>query len=96
VNALLTSNTQVNHADITTYVTATNRGFETPVIARFCNPMTAAGRKALDAVIARQGKIIAYIDDYKLLLIETGRDPLLAVLGRPDRGAGADHTVVLD
>jgi DHA2 family multidrug resistance protein len=97
VNALLTSNTQVNHADITTYVTATNRGFEIPVIAQFWNPMTAAGRAALDAMITRQSEIIAYIDDYKLLLIATlSVIPLLAVLGRPNRGAAGDHTVVLD
>jgi MFS transporter, DHA2 family, multidrug resistance protein len=71
VNALLTRNTQVNHADIAQHVTAVNRGFEDPMIAQFWNPATAAGRVALDAVITRQAQIIAYIDDYKLLLIVT-------------------------
>ena len=33
--------------------------------------VTAAGRAALDAVVTRQAQIIAYIDDYKLLMIAT-------------------------
>src|SRR5438132_3870380 len=63
VNSLLTQNTQVNHAEIARHVTAVNRVFEDPTIARFWNPFTAAGRTALDAVVTRQAQIIAYIDD---------------------------------
>ena len=51
VNAQLTSNTQVNHVEIPAHVTPVNRGFELPVISLFLNPMTEAGRAALDAVI---------------------------------------------
>jgi DHA2 family multidrug resistance protein len=69
VNALLARNTQVNHASIAAHVTAVNRGFENPAVHDFWNPLTAAGRAALDAVITQQAQIIAYIDDYKLLLI---------------------------
>jgi DHA2 family multidrug resistance protein len=71
VNSLLTTNTQVNHADIAEHVTAVNRTFADPTIARFWNPLTAAGRAALDAMITQQAQIIAYIDDYKLLMIAT-------------------------
>src|SRR5580658_7945264 len=71
VNSLLITNTQVNHADIAQYVTGINRMFDAPVIARFWNPITAAGRAALDAVVKQQAQIIAYIDDYKLLMIAT-------------------------
>jgi hypothetical protein len=52
-------NTQVNHADIAQHVTSVNRMFEGPMIARFWNPLTAAGRAALDAVVTRQAQIIA-------------------------------------
>ena len=69
--ALLTSNTQINHADISANVTAVNRAFEDPTVTRFLSPVTAAGRAALDAVVTQQARIIAYIDDYKLLLIAT-------------------------
>jgi DHA2 family multidrug resistance protein len=71
VSALLTSNTQVNHADIAAHVTAVNRIFENAPIHQYWNPFTAAGRAALDAVITQQAQIIAYIDDYKLLMIAT-------------------------
>ena len=38
VNALLTRNTQVNHAEIVQHVTAVNKIFSDPTIARFWNP----------------------------------------------------------
>ena len=69
--ALLTTNTEVNHADISTNVTAVNRAFQDPSIAQFLSPFSAAGRAALDALITQQAQVIAYIDDYKLLLIAT-------------------------
>jgi DHA2 family multidrug resistance protein len=69
--ALLTTNTEVNHADISANVTAVNRAFDNPTVAQFMSPVTAAGRAALDALVTQQAQIIAYIDDYKLLLIAT-------------------------
>ena len=90
VNALLTRNTQVNHGAIGQHVTAVNRGFEDPMVARFWDPLTAAGRAALDGVITRQAQIIAYIDDYKLLMIATlAVAPLLFVFKPAPRGGGA-------
>jgi DHA2 family multidrug resistance protein len=84
VSALLTHNTQVNHAAIAEHVTAVNRAFEDPAVAHFWNPMTAAGRAALDAMVTRQAQIIAYIDDYKLLMIATlAVIPLLLVFKSP-------------
>jgi DHA2 family multidrug resistance protein len=50
-----------------------NRVFESPMIAKFWNPLTAAGRAALDAMIMQQAQIIAYIDDYKLLIATVSR-----------------------
>src|SRR5277367_4283522 len=86
VNALLTRNTQVNHAEIASHVTSVNRGFEDPAIAQFWDPLSAAGRAALDAVITRQAQIIAYIDDYKLLMIATlAVLPLLVIFTKPSR-----------
>jgi DHA2 family multidrug resistance protein len=80
VNSLLTRNTQVNHATIAQHVTAVNRALEDPAVARFWNPLSAGGRAALDGLITRQSQIIAYIDDYKLLMIATvAVIPLLVV-----------------
>jgi len=97
VNSLLVRNTQVNHADIVAHVTAVNRGFEQPTIAQFWNPLTAAGRAAVDAMITRQAQIIAYIDDYKLLMIATLVVlPLLMVFRRPATPAAAEPVAVAD
>jgi DHA2 family multidrug resistance protein len=90
MNAMLTRNTQINHADISQHVTAVNRAFENSAVTRFWDPMTAAGRAALDAVITQQAQIIAYIDDYKLLMIATlAVFPLLMVFRRTSGGGGA-------
>jgi DHA2 family multidrug resistance protein len=90
VNALLTRNTQVNHGAIGQHVTAVNRGFDDQMVARLWNPFTAAGRAALDGVVTRQAQIIAYVDDYKLLMIATlAVAPLLFVFQRPPRGSAA-------
>jgi DHA2 family multidrug resistance protein len=97
VNALLTRNTQVNHAGIGQAVTAVNRLFEAPAIARAWDPVTAAGRAALDSVVTRQAQIIAYVDDYKLLMIATlAVIPLLLVFKKPSPGAGADHAMAIE
>jgi DHA2 family multidrug resistance protein len=97
VNSLLTQNTQVNHAEIVQHVTAVNRIFGDPIIAQFWNPLTAAGRAALDAMITRQAQIIAYIDDYKLLMIATlAVIPLLIVFKQASDGGGEDHTLVVE
>jgi DHA2 family multidrug resistance protein len=89
VNSLLTRNTQVNHADIALHVTSVNRLFDNPMIAKFWNPLTAAGRASLDAVITRQAQIIAYINDYKLLMIATiAVLPLLIVFKQAADGGG--------
>jgi len=97
VNSLLVQNTQANHASIAPNISAINRVLENPIIAHAWNPMTAAGRAALDAVITRQAEIIAYIDDYKLLMIATlAVIPLLLVFRPPARGAAAAPVVVHD
>jgi DHA2 family multidrug resistance protein len=94
VNALLIRNTQVNHANIAQNVTAVNRALEQPSVAHFWDPMTQAGRAALDAVITQQAQIIAYIDDYKMLMIATmAVIPLLIVFTATSRGKAAAPVV---
>jgi DHA2 family multidrug resistance protein len=97
-NSLLTQNTEINHATISRSVTAVNRQLADPMIARFWDPATAAGRTALDAVITRQARIIAYIDDYRLLMIATlAVFPLLLVFkSRPAGATTSDHAIVVE
>jgi MFS transporter, DHA2 family, multidrug resistance protein len=97
VTSLLTENTQANHADISQHVTAVNRMFEHPAASQFLNPLTAAGRAALDAIITQQAQIISYIDDYKLLMIATvAVIPLLIVFKKPAERGNLDHTLVVE
>jgi MFS transporter, DHA2 family, multidrug resistance protein len=97
VNSLLTQNTQINHSAIAAYVKPTNPGFGAPDVARLWDPLTAAGRAALDAVVTRQAQIIAYIDDYKLLMIATlAVIPLLMVFRKPSAAGAPDHAVVME
>jgi DHA2 family multidrug resistance protein len=87
----------VNHADIAGHVTAVNRSFEIPTVAQFWNPLTEAGRAALDAMITQQAQIIAYIDDFKLMMIVTlAAIPLLLVFKKPGAGGGLDHAIAME
>jgi DHA2 family multidrug resistance protein len=97
VNSLLARNTQINHADIVQHVTAVNRTFDNPGIGQFWSPLTAAGRAALDAVITQQAQIIAYIDDYKFLMIAViAVLPLLVVFKQAAAGGGQGPAVVVE
>jgi DHA2 family multidrug resistance protein len=97
VTSLLTENTQANHADIAQHVTAVNRMFEHPAVSQFLNPLSAAGRAALDAIITQQALIISYIDDYKLLMIATlAVIPLLMVFKKPAGRGNFDQTLVTE
>ena len=97
VNSLVTRNTQVNHAAIVQHVTPVNRAFEDPTVAHAWDPLTAAGRAALDAIITRQAQIIAYIDDYKLLMIATlAVIPLLMVFRKPPNRRAAEPIPVVE
>ncbi|HTH99014.1 MAG TPA: DHA2 family efflux MFS transporter permease subunit [Stellaceae bacterium] len=69
MNSLLTTNTQVNHAEIAAYVTPFNRALDMPAVANVWNPLVTKSAAALNAVVTRQAQIIAYINDYKLLMI---------------------------
>jgi MFS transporter, DHA2 family, multidrug resistance protein len=93
VSALLVGNTQANHAEIAGYVTGVDRLYQSPAIAHFWSPFTAAGRAALDAVITQQAQIIAYLDDFKLLLILTLAGFPLLLLFRPPAPGAADQAV---
>ena len=98
VSALLVENTQVNHADIATYVTPFNQAFDLPAIADAFSPYTAAGRAALDELVTRQATIISYMDDFKLMMIlSIMAMPLVFLLRSPGRSAApAEHAAVME
>jgi MFS transporter, DHA2 family, multidrug resistance protein len=69
--ALLTSNTQLNHAILGATITPFNHALQAGALGRFWDPAQAAGAAALNGVITRQAEIISYSDDFWLLLVLT-------------------------
>jgi DHA2 family multidrug resistance protein len=82
VNSMLTRNSQVLHENIGSAITPFNRALQ-PGIMRFWDPATRSGAAALDAVIQRKAAIIAYNDNYKMLMLALLASlPLLLVFKR--------------
>jgi DHA2 family multidrug resistance protein len=74
--ALLETNTQANHAIIAGDASPFNRALQSGSPSTLWNLATVHGAALLDQAITRQAKIIAFIDDFKLMLI-------LAIVGLP-------------
>jgi DHA2 family multidrug resistance protein len=83
--ALLQSNTQINHALIADLVTPFNRPLLDPAVLRFWNPEHLRGAAMLNAEVTRQASTIAYIDDFKLMLVLALCSLPLVLLIRPER-----------
>lgn len=97
VTVLLAQNTQVNHAEIGAHITPYNRLFSTWPINSLLDPLTASGRATLDGLITKQASWIAYIDDFKLLmLLSLAVMPLLLLLTTPPAVANDDHGPILE
>jgi DHA2 family multidrug resistance protein len=80
-SALLSHNTQVLHEQIGASVTPFNRALQDGgAIARAWNPLQAHGAAALDGMINQQAQIIAYIDDYRMMIFTTLPSLLLLLL----------------
>ncbi len=95
VTALISTNMQVNHADIASHITPFNPAFSNPAIHHAFDPMMAAGRAALDSVINGQAIIIAYLDDFKLLMILSLLVmPMVFLLKKPEGPLKIDPTAV--
>lgn len=96
--ALLQSNGQINHATIAARITPFNRLFQSGAGARFWNPATPAGATALNGEVTRQASIIAYVDDFKLMLILVlAALPLVLVIRTAKtKAVPDDHAAVMD
>lgn len=98
VTALIIENVQSNHASIAAYVTPFNHAFDNPVVVQHLDPLKAAGRAALDGMITTQATIIAYMDDFKLLMVMSIVSiPLVMLLRKPASSAApAEHSAVME
>ena len=77
--------TQAAHADIAAAVTPFNRLLQGGAAGLFYNPATPSGAALLDSTIHRQALIIAYNDDYRLMMVATLAPLLLLPLMRRGR-----------
>jgi DHA2 family multidrug resistance protein len=81
------------HASLAEHVTPFNEALRHPGAAQIWNLGTAAGRAALNAEITRQATIIAYADDFKLMMmISLAAIPLVLLLrgAKPHGGRPAE------
>jgi DHA2 family multidrug resistance protein len=94
---LLAQNTQIVHAQIAERVTPFNHALQTGGAYLFWNSAAHRGLNALNDEITRQASIIAYMDDFKLMLLVALPPVLLLLLMRKPRAAPSrDHVAVVD
>jgi DHA2 family multidrug resistance protein len=85
---MLAHNTQVLHAEIGTSVNPFNRALQDGgVVHQYLNPATRQGAAMLDHIINQQAQVIAYMDDYKMMIFTTLPALLLLFLMRRARPA---------
>jgi DHA2 family multidrug resistance protein len=71
MNGLLIHNQQVIQSSLTAGITPFNRNIGETLVAHYWDPATKAGAAALNAVMQQQVSVIAYSDDYKILMVAT-------------------------
>ncbi len=95
VTAMLTENTQQVHASLAGLITPFNPLLRNPAVHQFWNPETAKGLAALNAEVTRQASMIAYLDDFKaIMLLTLCLVPLVLLLTSPTSKSQAAVPVV--
>jgi MFS transporter, DHA2 family, multidrug resistance protein len=82
---LLAHNAQALHAEIGAYATPFNRALQHGAAQHFLDPTQAHGAVLLDHMVNQQAQIIAYMDDYRLMIFTTLPALLLLFLMRRPR-----------
>ncbi|KFN43569.1 DHA2 family efflux MFS transporter permease subunit [Arenimonas oryziterrae] len=94
VMTILARSAQVNHAEIAARVPSF--GVETSLLPAAWDTATASGVMALNAEISRQAAVIAYVNDFWLLMVLTLAALPLVWLLKVDAAAGPAPAPVLD
>lgn len=97
VEALLTQNTQIVHSELSEHIVPYNAAANSAYIANHIDIGTRAGIAALNNMITNQATMIAYIDDYQLMMVITlCVVPLLFLLRKPKKLSSTDHPIIMD
>jgi MFS transporter, DHA2 family, multidrug resistance protein len=83
--ALLSQNTQVSHAELGAHITRFAPALRHPALAPFWSLDSTAGLAALDQAVNAQAAMIAYINDFKMMMIVCLVAMPLVLLLRPVR-----------
>jgi MFS transporter, DHA2 family, multidrug resistance protein len=96
--ALLVRNEQIEHSVLSKFSSPLNRALDGGgAVHRYLDPVTHAGAALLNHMINDQSAIIAYSDDYKLLMLMTLPLVILFfIMRRPRRGGGQQEAAVMD
>jgi DHA2 family multidrug resistance protein len=91
VQALLVRNTQIAHASLAAHVNAANPAVRDP--ASLYDMATQAGPALINNEITRQASMIAYVDDYRLMMLMTMAVIPMLLLIRPPKASAAPAQV---
>ncbi|MGI8526840.1 MAG: DHA2 family efflux MFS transporter permease subunit [Pseudolabrys sp.] len=99
--ANLTSKTTYMHERLGESVTPFNQALQMPDVASVLNMGTDAGRAMMDAIVTKQAAVIAYANDFKLMMVLTIIVmPLVFVIGKSrtpqQQGGGAPAHAAID
>jgi DHA2 family multidrug resistance protein len=99
-SSMLAHNTQVLHEQIGAHVNPFNRALQLgDAVQHVWDPATRHGMALLDRVVNEQAQIIAYIDDYKMMIFTTLPSLLLLLFMRRPRASAklpADAHAAMD
>jgi DHA2 family multidrug resistance protein len=99
VTAILVQNTQIVHASLAEHISPFNPALHTPAVQHYWGLGSASGVALLNAEVTRQASMIAYLDDFKaIMLLTLALIPLVLLISAPkSRPADGPATqVVLD
>jgi len=90
VIANLTDKTTEMHARLVENVTPFNDALQMPDVTAYLNVHSDLGRAILDAIVTQQAAMIAYLNDFKLLMVLTlVMIPMILIIKAAGKGAGA-------
>jgi DHA2 family multidrug resistance protein len=94
---MLTRNTAVMHADLASHVTPFSIGLHLPGMSSLWDVTTLAGKAALNGEVTRQASVIAYANDYLLMMyVALASLPLALLLSKPGKAPAAAPAAVAD
>jgi DHA2 family multidrug resistance protein len=84
--ANLTSKTSMMHERLMEHITPFNNALKMPDVASTIDLATDAGRALLDSIVTQQATIIAYANDFWLMMwLTLAAVPLVLILGSPSQ-----------